>query len=76
MKGNTIAEKKMVQIGNGNIVLYEHKNAKDVNAELLKLLSTITATIDLEILDFIYLKEEGRKNNLENIFVHHHLSMM
>ena len=76
MKGNTIAEKKMVQIGNGHIVLYEHNNAKDVNAELLKLLSTITATIDLEILDFIYLKEEGRKNNLENIFVHHYLSMM
>ena len=58
MKGNTIDEKKLVQIGNGNIVLYEHKNAEDVKAELLKLLSTISATDDLENLDFIYLKKE------------------
>ena len=51
MKGNTIDEKKMVQIGNGNILLYEHNNAEDVKFELLKLLSTIAATNDLENLD-------------------------
>ena len=64
MKGNTIDEKKMVQIGNGNIVLYEHNNAEDVKAELLKLLSTITATNYLENLDFVYLKREGRKKTV------------
>ena len=41
MKGNTIDEKKMVQTGNANIVLYEHNNAEDVKTELLKSLSTI-----------------------------------
>ena len=44
MKGNTVDEKKMVQIGNGNIALYEHNDAEDVKVELLKLLATITAT--------------------------------
>ena len=68
MKGNTIDEKKMVQIGNGNIVLYEHNNAEDVKAELLKLLSTITATNDLENLDFIYLKRERRKKQFRKHF--------
>ena len=44
MKGNTVDEKKMVQIGNGNIALYEQNDAEDVKVELLKLLSTIAAT--------------------------------
>ena len=68
MKGNTIDEKKMVQTGNGNIVLYEHNNAEDVKTELLKLLSTITETNDLENLDLIYLKREGRKKQFRKHF--------
>ena len=76
MKGNTIDEKKMAQIGNGNIVIYEHNNAQYMKAELLKLLSNTTATNDLENLDFIYLKREGKKSSFEKTFVHHHLSMM
>ena len=76
MKGNTIDEKKLVQIGNGNIVLYEHKNAEDVKAELLKLLSTISATDDLGNLNFTCLKKKEGKNSLGNIFVHHFLPMM
>ena len=46
MKGNTIDEKKIVQIGNGNNVSCEHNNAQDVKAELLKLLSNATAIND------------------------------
>ena len=67
MKGNTIDEKKMVQTGNGNILLYEHNNAEDVKTELLKLLSTITETNDLENL-LIYLKREGRKKQFRKHF--------
>ena len=58
----------MVQIGNGNIVLYEHNNAEDVKAELLKLLSTITAANYLENIDFIYLDREGRKKQFRKHF--------
>ena len=76
VKGNTIDEKKMVQIGNGNIALYEHNKAEDLKGELLKLLSTISATDDLENLDFIYLKKKEGKNSLGNIFVHYFFSMM
>ena len=65
MKRNTIGEKKMVQIGNGNNVSYEHNNVQDVKAELLKLLSNTTAINELENLHFIYLKREGRKSSLE-----------
>ena len=80
MKGNTIDEEKMVQVINGDFVLYEHNNehnnAEDWKAELLKLLSTITTTKDLENLDIIYLKIDGIKNSLENIFVNSHQCMM
>ena len=58
----------MVQIGNGNIALYEHNDAEDVKVELLKLLSTITATNCQKNLDFIYLKKEGKKKQFRRHF--------
>jgi len=67
-----ISESNLVKIGQGTVALYENNTAEEVKAELLRLLISfpITSSVDIENIDFFYMKKDGRKK----VFSRHHCS--
>ena len=76
----TIHEKDLQEIGTATTRLFDDLSVSEVKEEMVNLVLTIlerdNSNLSVENINFIYMKKDGRKNNLKDTCVHHHSNMM